>query len=415
MLQFLRGNPLFLRYWMSTWFSEFGDWLRNMTLMFMVLDLSNHSSVAVSTTLFFEFAPIFLFGTFVGVFADRWNRKKTIIYSNVSRAILVLTFVLALYFDSIFLIYIGAFVCAIATLFYRAPGSAFVMQFVPEEDRKMAASLRQLSVSTMLVIGAGLGTTIYFWLGAIWSLIIIVLCFVISAFFVYTLRVPQTEDVRMKNEAKGIRVVWGEMVEGFQFTWRNPTVRVLLYSFIPYGVGAGIVNVSMIFVITEYLGLNEEVYGWIVAIQGAGMLLFSLIIGKIKLNNTALVSYGMIIMGMGLAGTVFYPHFLVTTAFIVFFCAGQIAFNIGTATLMQTKVDYAYQGRAGMTLNTTFMGSLVVTMLFTGWLHKLLTIQPLMLLGGITIFIGGIVCTIIFKRNATKERKQLQVSSAVET
>jgi MFS transporter, DHA3 family, macrolide efflux protein len=415
MLQFLRGNPLFLRYWISTWFSEFGDWLRNMTLMFLVLDLSNHSSVAVSTTLFFEFAPIFLFGTFVGVFADRWNRKKTIIYSNVARAVLVLIFVLALLFHSIILIYIGAFVCAIATLFYRAPASAFVMQFVPEQDRKMAASLRQLSVSTMLVIGAGLGTTIYFWLGAIWSLLIIVISFVISAFLVYTLRLPQTEEASLKKDSKGIRVVWGEMIEGFHFSWRNPTVRALLFSFVPYGVGAGIVNVSTIFVITEYLGLKEEVYGWIVVIQGAGMLFFSLIIGKIKLANTRLVSYGMIIMGVGLAGSVFYPHFLVTSAFIVFFCAGQIAFNVGTATLMQTKVEYAYQGRAGMTLNTTFMGSLVVTMLFTGWLHELLTIQPLMLLGGTTIFIGGIVCTIIFKRNANNELKQLQVSEALET
>jgi MFS transporter, DHA3 family, macrolide efflux protein len=407
MVQFLRGNPLFLRYWMSTWFSEFGDWLRNMTLMFLVLDLSNHSSVAVSTTMFFEFAPIFLFGTFVGVFADRWNRKNTIIYSNLIRAVLVLIFVLALYLDSIVLIYIGAFICSIGTLFYRAPGPAFIMQFVPEEDRKMAASLRQLCVSTMLVIGSGLGTTIYFWLGPAWSLIINVICFVISALFVYTVRVPQKEENAVKKERKGFRTVWNEMIEGFQFSWKNRIVRVILFSNIPFGIGAGIVNVSTVFVITEFLGMHEEVYGWIVAIQGAGMILFSLLIGKVNISNNRLISYGMSIMGIGLAGTVFYPNFYVTTAFIVFFCAGQIAFNIGMATLMQTKVDYEYQGRTGMTINTTFMGCVVFAMLFTGWLHELLTIQPLMLLGGTAIFVGGVVCGIIFKQMDTMEKKQM--------
>jgi MFS transporter, DHA3 family, macrolide efflux protein len=412
MLQFLHGNPLFLRYWISTWFSEFGDWVRNMTLMFLVLDLSNHSSVAVSTTMFFEFAPIFLFGTFVGVFADRWDRKKTIIYSNLSRAFLVLTFVLALYFQSIVLIYIGAFLCAIGTLFYRAPGSAFVMQFVPEEDRKMAASLRQLSISTMLIIGSGLGTTIYFWLGPVWSLIINVLCFVISALLVHTIRVPRKEDISIKKVTKGFSSVWGEMKEGFQFTWRTPIVRSLLISNIPFGIGAGIVNVSTVFVITEFLGLSEEVYGWLIAIQGAGMLLFSLIIGKSKLSNTRLISYGMVIMGIGLAGTVFYPNFFITSSFIIFFCAGQIAFNIGMSTLLQTKVDYAYQGRTMMTINTTFMGFMVTTMLLTGWLHELLTIQPLMLLGGTAIFIGGLVCIFIFKR---VELTRLDVQTTVET
>jgi MFS transporter, DHA3 family, macrolide efflux protein len=412
MLQFLRGNPLFLRYWISTWFSEFGDWIRNMTLMYLVLELSNHSSVAVSTTAFFEFAPIFLFGAFVGVFADRWNRKKTIIYSNLSRAFLVLIFVLALYFDSILLIFIGAFVCAIGTLFYRAPGSAFVMQFVPEEDRKMAAGLRQLSISTMLVIGAGLGTTIYFWLGPVWSLIINVLCFIISALLVYTIRVPHKEDISTKKETKGFSSVWHEMKEGYQFAWRSPIVKAMLISNIPFGVGAGVVNVSTIFVITEFLGLSEELYGWLLAIQGAGMLLFSLMIGKSKLSNTQLISYGMIIMGFGLAGTVFYPNFFITSCFIIFFCAGQIGFNIGMSTLLQTKVDYAYQGRTMMTINSTFMGFMLTTMLLTGWLHELITIQPLMLLGGSAILIGGIVCTFIFN---SKELTRLDVQTTVDT
>jgi MFS transporter, DHA3 family, macrolide efflux protein len=411
MIQFLRGNPYYLRYWMSTWFSEFGDWLRNMTLLYLVLDFSNHSSVAVSTTMFFEFAPIFLFGTFVGVLADRWNRKQTIIFSNLARAVLVLIFILAIYFHSIVLIYLGAFICAIATLFYRAPGSAFTMQFVPEEDRKMAASLRQLSVSTMLVIGSGLGTTIYFWLGPVWSLVINVICFVISAFLVYMIRLPKEQLIGNKY-GKGIAAVWNEMKEGFQFARKTPIVRALLYSYIPFGVGAGIVNVSTVFVITEFLGLKEEVYGWLVALQGAGMLFFSLMMGKSKLSNSHLISYGMMVMGIGLAGTVFYPNFWVTTAFTIFFCAGQIAFNIGTATMLQTKVDYAYQGRTNMTINTTFMGAMVITILFTGWLHELLTIQPLMLLGGTAILIGGIVCSTIFKRNDMNPSTPVSTSEA---
>jgi MFS transporter, DHA3 family, macrolide efflux protein len=65
-----------------------------------------------------------------------------------------------------------------------------------------------------------------------------------------------------------------------------------------------------------------------------------------------------------------------------------------------------------MTINTTFMGCMVTTMLLTGWLHELLTIQSLMLVGGTAIFIGGVVCIIIFKRF---ELNRLDVQITVET
>ena len=38
MLAFLKGNPRYFCYWMATWLSEFGDWMRNMALLYIVME-----------------------------------------------------------------------------------------------------------------------------------------------------------------------------------------------------------------------------------------------------------------------------------------------------------------------------------------------------------------------------------------
>ncbi|WP_059173254.1 MFS transporter [Bacillus sp. FJAT-27445] len=410
MFSFLKRNPRYFRYWIATWFSEFGDWARNMTLMFMVLELSNHSPVAVSLNMFFEFAPIFIFGSIVGVFADRWNRKMTMIFANIFRVSMIPIFMLALLFESLTLIYLGAFMCAIGTLFYRAPGPAFIMQFVAEEDRKTAASLRQLTVSIMMLVGAGIGTTLYVWLGAIWSLGLNMFVFLISVLLILSIKVSEQNEV--KSNQKNLGSIWLEMREGFQYSWSHPIVRPILFTNVFVGFGSGLINVSSVFILTEFLGLSEKMFGLFVSLQGGGMLLSVYLVSKIKLSMNRMVSYGMIIVGVGLIGLVIYPSLYITSIFLLLFCFGQVALNIGLGTLMQTKVDYQYQGRAGMTINTVSMGFMVIAMLFTGWLHELFTIQPLIMLGGILIVCGGVLCFILFLR-VINSKDEVLVTNAV--
>lgn len=409
MIQFLRGNPQFMRFWISTWTSELGDWVRNMSLMFIVLELSQGSAVAFSINMFCEFAPIFLFGFLVGAFVDRWDRKRTVLGAIVFRAIMMLFFIWAISVGSLYMIYTGSFVSAIGTLFFRASTPAFMMQFVPEEDRKMAANLRQMSMSTMLLIGSPIGTLFYMKIGASHSLLLTVLLFVAAWLLVQTVKVDNTASDTTKTRASIIQI-GRDILEGFHYSWKNPILRPILFSNIFFGYGAGIVNVLEIFIITEYLGLPKEAMAILASVQGAGMLFSTFAVGKLKLPLDRLLSYGMVVMGIGLGGMVSFPSFFVTAGALVVFSLGQIGFNVGMATLMQTKVAFEYQGRSMMTVSTVFNGFMVLAMLTSGWLHEAFSIRPVVLGGGVMIILGGIICFGMFLHILKKnEQDQIQV------
>lgn len=411
MLSFLRGHPLFFRFWMSIWCSELGDWIRNMTLMYMVLELSNHSAVAVSINMFAEFAPIFLFGPLVGVLADRWRRKGTIVGAFLFRALMLGVFILALLFESLLLIYIGAFLSSIGTLFFRAPGNAFTMMLVEPEQRKTAASMRQISSSSLAMIGAPLGTMFYFTVGGEVALGISVLLLVIGALLVSSIKV---EEEQRKSE-RGVKAVFGEMKSGFRYAANHPMLRAIISSMMFFSFAGGLVNVLVVFIVTEFLGLSKEWFGAVATIQGAGMLVASLLLGngKLKISTERMIPLGLLLIGISLFGLVLQPIYWLSAASLLVLSFGQVILNIGVATLMQTKVEMEYQGRSTMIASTCYNGVLVTAMLLSGWLHKFWPVDTIVSIGGGVILVGCLMLTLMLSRATQHYEQQQQQQQAV--
>ncbi|KEO82433.1 MFS transporter [Tumebacillus flagellatus] len=408
MVAFLKGNPRFLRYWISTWGSEIGDWIRNMVMMFIVLDLSGGSSVAFSINMFCEFAPVFLFGFVVGVFADRWRKKRTILGAILFRVVMMALLIAAIVWQSLVMIYVISFVSAVGTLFFRAAAPAFTILFVPQEDRKTAASLRQMSMSTMLLIGSPIATLLYLKIGAAWSLGITAALYGLTWLLVQSVKVEET--LEQGKSQKSLAGVWSEMVEGFRYSWDSRVLRPLMVSTVLFGFGAGLITVLEIFITTDFLGLPKEMMGALVTVQGIGMLLASLFMPKIKLSMQRFVSWGMVIMGLGLGGMVAYPSLYATAAALLVFSLGQIGLNIGMATLMQTRVKFEYQGRSMMTINTIANGFQVLAMFSAGWLNDFFTVQPVVAAGGLLMAFGGVVCAMMFRADVETPEAANQAS-----
>ncbi|ARU63544.1 hypothetical protein CBW65_22940 [Tumebacillus avium] len=403
MLAFLRGNPKFLRFWMATWCSEFGDWIRNMTLMYMVMDISNNSAVAVSINQFFEFAPIFFLGFFVGVLADRWNRKRTLVGSIGFRAVVMVLLMVAAYQESMILVYAVAALSAIGTVFFRAPQSAFMMQFVPLDDRRQAANLRQMSTSWMFVIGPSLGTFLYFELGSVNALILTCALFVLAAILLGTIASQEEEQ---KNQAPGgFKGVMQDMGAGFRYSWTNKIVRPILFTNVFLGLGTGIINVLSIFIITDFLGMDKSSFSILVTVQGVSMVVCSLLVAKSKMPTERMLPFGMLIMGVGMAMTVVYESFYVTGVGVALTSLGNVMFNIGMATLLQTKVDYQFQGRLNTTVMSIHNGFMMLSMLAAGWLYETFTIVPVVLGGGSSMILAGILSLIMYAKAVDPQKE----------
>ncbi|WP_157729358.1 MFS transporter [Tumebacillus algifaecis] len=392
----LQSNPKFVKFWLGLWCSELGDWIRKMALMYLVLDMSGGSAVAVSINLFCEFGPLVVLGLFVGVYADRWDHRKTMLGAIVLRVVLMALLILAVLIDSLMIVYAVSFFSAIGTVLFRAPSSAFTMRLVPKEQLKSAASLRQMATSSMFLIGPPAGTLLYFWLGTAGALAMAIAFLLLNYALFGAIKLAKLE--KTGTALRGPSGVLSEMKDGLRQAWHNKMVRPLLYSNVLFGISSGLSNVLSIFILTEFLGQPKEAFSIFVAVQGGGMLLATFVVPKLKVSRQALLSGGMLVMGLGALGMVSYPHFLLPYSFVVLFAFGMVAFNISFATVLQTTVDISYQGRVSTTLMTVATGVMALTMPIAGWLHELFPVQPILLGAGCSILLGGLLLLVMYKR-----------------
>jgi MFS family permease len=89
--------------------------------------------------------PRLLFGSVAGVFVDRWDRKKTMVLSDLSRALILLPLLAVVAGAPVVLVYAVAFVEASVSMFFLPAKSAAIPNLVAERDLTAANSLNSLT------------------------------------------------------------------------------------------------------------------------------------------------------------------------------------------------------------------------------------------------------------------------------
>src|SRR5438874_5600702 len=86
-LSLLRRNGDFRRLYVAQLISFGGDWFLIVALFPLILDLT-HSPIMVALAFATQEIPFFFASPFAGVLADRLNRKRLMVVSDLSRAVL---------------------------------------------------------------------------------------------------------------------------------------------------------------------------------------------------------------------------------------------------------------------------------------------------------------------------------------
>src|SRR5690606_12942705 len=152
----LRRNANFRNLWLGSVISQFGDWF-NVIASAEVISRLTDSGTALSFLFLARFLPLFVFSPIAGVLADRFDRKRIMVLSDVLRAVAVLGFLFIHEPDDIWLFYLLTILqFSLSALFTPARGA--VLANVVRSDELVAANaLDSLTWSTMLALGAFAG------------------------------------------------------------------------------------------------------------------------------------------------------------------------------------------------------------------------------------------------------------------
>lgn len=130
--------------WTGQVVSDFGDSMTSLALLLLVLELTGSIS-ALATMAIILAIPSLTFGLVAGVYIDRFDRKKIMIYSDLLRGIFVLGFLFVDSPDKVWILYVIGFIQAAIGTFFTPARSAILPNLIDEDLLLSANSISQTS------------------------------------------------------------------------------------------------------------------------------------------------------------------------------------------------------------------------------------------------------------------------------
>jgi predicted MFS family arabinose efflux permease len=247
-LDLLRGNPAFRHLFVGQIVSQTGDWFNSVAIFTLLLSLTG-SGEAVGYILILKLLPAFFVGPLAGVVADRYDRKKIMIATDLLRGFLVLGFLFVDRPDQIWIVYtLTALEVAIAAFFDPAR-SAAIPSIVSRRELISANALSGASWSITLAVGAALGGVVTGAFGRDTAFVINALSFFVSAVFVMLARFPSRPEAARRASTLSLADAVGvtDIVEGARYLKSSPRVVAVLLVKSAWGFGGGVLLLLTIF------------------------------------------------------------------------------------------------------------------------------------------------------------------------
>ncbi len=242
----LRRNRDFRYLWLGQVVSQLGDWFDTIALFTLVLKLTG-SGKAVGLVLVARFLPSVVLGPLSGVLADRFDRRRIMIASDVARALVVLGFLFVRSPEHVWLVYVLTVLQLAFSAFFEPARSAALPSIVAERDLVAANAISSVTWSAMLTLGAAVGGPVTDWFGTDVAFLIDSLTYLLSAVLVWRVRLPARAP-RPKTPltlAKALGIT--DTVEGLRYVWQRPRVLALLLVKPAWGLGGGLLTLLPVF------------------------------------------------------------------------------------------------------------------------------------------------------------------------
>jgi MFS family permease len=371
-LQLIRGNVDFRYLWSGQIVSLFGDWFNLIGSAALIAQLTQ-SGLAVGGLFVIRMLAQFVGTQVGGVAADRYNRKRLLILTDVTRAIVAFGFLLVRGPEQVWLLYtLTALLMAISGIFFPTR-TAILADIVTKRELGSANALSATTWSVMLAVGSALGGFAAGQWGIYQAFAVDGLSFLVSAALIAGVRY-QHEDSGRKAD---LRAVLDEYVDGLRYLKRETDILFITLHKAALGllIAGGAINIVMvqisegIFVIGEGGATSLGILFAIVGLgTGVGPILSRRITGDRERSLRLilpplylLATFGLVVAAQITSfGTVLLGMFLRT------FAVGGIW--VFTTQLLYQRVPENYQGRVFAVEIAVFTLGSAISGAIGGWL-----------------------------------------------
>ncbi|MBE7118961.1 MFS transporter [Bacillus cereus] len=390
----LRTNKNFKNLFYGQTLSVLGDWFHTVSLLTLVYSVTE-SPFMIALTFMSKGVPQLLLSPFIGGIVDRFSKKKILIFTDILRGIIVLTYLFAIY--KIEIIFISNICLSVLSCLFEPAKQSILKNIVHQNHFVTANSLSSTINGFMSIMGASLGGLIAQSLHIEFAFLVNSLSYFISAYIIYKMSIPL--DTFNKKKA-----FFTDIKDGYTYILQ----RKIILTLILVGISWGIIGGSYQLLLTIYA---ERIFhtniGILYTVQGAGFMIGSLLVNLYMSKNEEKMKrafgWAYLLQGIFFLGFILSDQLII--GIITLLCmriVGGIIVPLDT-TLLQTYTQENMIGKV-FSFHYSIYGSLIqLSMFITRWLLEILSPQVIGSLLAICCIFVSFIWIFLFYRGELSE------------
>lgn len=387
--------------------SMVGDWILRIGLVYHVFVLTN-STVVSAILMLSSFVPQLLLGSVAGVFVDRWDRRRTMVVTNLLLAVGLLPLLLVHDASRVWVVFIVLFYESSVAQFFVPAEQALLPRLVDDDQLITANALNGQTRDLSRLVGSAIGGVVAAAGGLIAVTLVDSASFLICAGMVAALRtsgrveVPDAQAGKQPATALADRIAQlrREWMDGLRLVGHNRVLRLLAIFLLATTVGEGIMSTLFAPFVRQVLHGSNEAYGVVVAVQAVGGIVGGLVAAAIGhrvsparlLGITAMV-FGAIDLAIFLYPLAYVAVWPAAVGMVVVGLPGALMLA-GFMTLFQRSTVDSHRGRVFGSLGAAEGVAVMVGTLGAGFLGQYVGIIPVLAVQGAGYVVAGLAMLI---------------------
>ncbi|HLM63890.1 MAG TPA: MFS transporter [Acidimicrobiales bacterium] len=358
--------------------SQAGTWMQSVAIIWVVLDLTDNG-LALGLVTAAQFLPLLLLGAWTGVLADRVDRHRMLIGTQIAFTVLATVFSFIVLTDraTVAWMYGLSLVFGVITALDNPVRRVLVGELVEPEDVPNAVGLNSAMMTGSRIFGPALAGALIAGPGA-------GACFVLNAAsYVAVIGALLRMDRSSFHAAPPVGRAKGQVRSGLSYVWRTPDLRASLLLVAVVGLAAFNFQVTLALLAERTFHGSAGTYTLLFSVMSAGSM-----VGGLAVAHSRQVTMRQLVRAAAGLATSMLAMALAPNLWLAVVAALPVGFSSiylisGSNAVVQLRADPRMRGRVLALYAMLFLGSTPIGGPIMGWLADVTNARVAVAVGGV--------------------------------
>ena len=368
--------PSVRRLWIAQCISLFGDFLAIFAVYNIVSFRMHGTPWQVSGIMIAYLLPLAIAGPLAGVFVDHWDVKRTMIISDLIRAVLAVGLIFA---GNVYQIYAIFFVMSSVSSFFIPAQSIMLRTVTPPEGLLSANSLMQQAMQGVRILTPAAASALVTAVGPNSCFYLDGASFLASAAFIYAIAASQESGELKEHSVRSLQTAFSAMTVGIRYIFTHSSTSFVMIALTAGMFAIGCYTALLAIYVRDDLASGPGLFGALSSLIGVGVIAglpimsrAAKLISRQSLVLIGLAGIGVCVFFLTLIGSV-WSSIACTLGIGIF-----VAFIfVPTQVLLQEATPKEMLGRISGSMMSVMTLSQTVALVFAGSIANVIGVRNL--------------------------------------